>query len=39
MINSTDTWSLEYAAAGARLRGFTTVLEEAGIKSRPELRA
>ncbi|MBL7258073.1 LacI family DNA-binding transcriptional regulator [Paractinoplanes lichenicola] len=31
MINSTGTWSLEYAAPSARLRGFTTVLSEAGL--------
>jgi LacI family transcriptional regulator, repressor for deo operon, udp, cdd, tsx, nupC, and nupG len=37
MINSKGTWSLEYAAPGARLRGFTGVLEEAGIEVRPEL--
>ncbi|MBM2620320.1 LacI family DNA-binding transcriptional regulator [Actinoplanes sp. LDG1-06] len=37
MINSTGTWSLEYAAPGARLRGFTGVLEEAGLEVRPEL--
>jgi LacI family transcriptional regulator, repressor for deo operon, udp, cdd, tsx, nupC, and nupG len=31
MINSTGTWSLEYAAPSARLKGFTTVLENAGL--------
>ena len=36
MINSTGTWSLEYAAPGARLRGFTGVLEEADLPVRPE---
>ena len=36
MINSTGTWSLEYAAPGARLRGFTEALEEAGLEVRPE---
>lgn len=36
MINSTGTWSLEYAAPGARLRGFTSALEEAGLAVRPE---
>ncbi|MFI7542258.1 LacI family DNA-binding transcriptional regulator [Actinoplanes sp. NPDC049599] len=37
MINSTGTWSLEYAAPGARLRGFTGALEDAGIEVRPDL--
>ncbi|MET0422393.1 MAG: LacI family DNA-binding transcriptional regulator [Actinoplanes sp.] len=37
MINSTGTWSLEYAAPGARLRGYTAVLAEAGLPVRPEL--
>jgi LacI family transcriptional regulator, repressor for deo operon, udp, cdd, tsx, nupC, and nupG len=36
MINSTGTWSLEYAAPSARLRGFTSALDEAGIEVRPE---
>ncbi|WP_433618478.1 LacI family DNA-binding transcriptional regulator [Dactylosporangium sp. CA-139114] len=36
MINSHGTWSLEYAAPSARLRGFTEALEEAGLPVRPE---
>lgn len=36
MINSTGTWSLEYAAPSARLQGFTTALDEGGIQARPE---
>ena len=36
MINSSGTWTLEYAAPSARLRGFTDALEEAGLQVRPE---
>jgi len=36
MINSKGTWSLEYAAPSARLRGFTRALDEAGLEVRPE---
>lgn len=36
MINSKGTWSLEYAAPSARLRGFSSALEEAGLQERPE---
>ncbi|MFI5908563.1 LacI family DNA-binding transcriptional regulator [Dactylosporangium sp. NPDC051541] len=36
MINSHGTWSLEYAAPSARLRGFTSALEEAGLALPPQ---
>jgi len=36
MINSTGTWSLEYAAPSARLSGFTGALQDAGLDVRPE---
>ncbi|MCL3859769.1 LacI family DNA-binding transcriptional regulator [Actinotalea sp. K2] len=37
MINATGHWTLEYAAPGARLRGFTEALEDAGVPVRPDL--
>jgi DNA-binding LacI/PurR family transcriptional regulator len=37
MINSSGTWSLEYAAPGARLRGFTDALQAAGLEVHPDL--
>jgi LacI family repressor for deo operon, udp, cdd, tsx, nupC, and nupG len=36
MINSSGTWSLEYAAPSARLQGFTEALETAGLEVRAE---
>ena len=37
MINSSGTWTLEYAAPSARLRGFTDALEAGGLQVHPEL--
>ncbi len=37
MINSSGTWSLEYAAPSARQRGFTEALEAGGIEVHPDL--
>ncbi|GLY29687.1 DNA-binding transcriptional regulator CytR [Kineosporia sp. NBRC 101731] len=37
MLNSSGTWSLEYAAPSARLQGFTQALEAAGLEVHPEL--
>ena len=36
MINSSGTWSLEYAAPSARLKGFTEALAAGGLEVRPE---
>jgi DNA-binding LacI/PurR family transcriptional regulator len=37
MINAMGTWTLEYAAPSARLRGFTEAVEAAGLAVAPEL--
>jgi DNA-binding LacI/PurR family transcriptional regulator len=37
MINSTGTWSLEYAAPSARFQGFSDALHDAGLAVREEL--
>ncbi|KQR16025.1 LacI family DNA-binding transcriptional regulator [Cellulomonas sp. Leaf334] len=37
MINAKGHWTLEYAAPGARVRGFRSALEEAGLSVDPAL--